>query len=409
MPETGLKRAQEGYQDKRKEVLRFRSENREENKKVQDIVQKAINWVATEHNYMRAVRSDLELLKRSMEKPQKKGWASWLRGSDSARIIRKAMGDYRYIGRSERRAERFIEQAEDAIQNVISLGRGSASELATLKTSIETEAKSVLRETALYEGKIKQHMVDLQSDVRRYDKKGGEDYKGLIVSKLDDMFKEIDQVTKWMDALIIDLEKAQALSRRYLLALYPVKEATKYERIKRSEEGKYEDLATQRPPAIGKIVDLLRGTGAYYHYSEDARELIWNKWRKNSHSSISLKGVSFKGANLWSTKGFDLSGIDFSGCDFTGAHLGNANIVRADFSKATLVGAKLTNVKGWGANFADVDARAANFTGADLQWTHFNRAQLKDAEFKGANLKDASFEKTDLSPWVLRSLGVTKY
>ncbi len=118
---------------------------------------------------------------------------------------------------------------------------------------------------------------------------------------------------------------------------------------------------------------------------------------RNAH----LVGCDFSSANL---TGADFTGAKISGCQFTGAGLTSAQLrdvlnscSGCDFTRASLGGLNLANVRASGDDFTEADLRGVNFAGAQLTGIDFSKARLDGANLAGATLNGCDISGVDLT------------
>ena len=97
-----------------------------------------------------------------------------------------------------------------------------------------------------------------------------------------------------------------------------------------------------------------------------------------------------------------LVGVDVSGAFLQNIHLGQARLVRANFSAADArMGefhrADLSDANLRGGNFRGADFSSANLRGADMQDADLLGAELQGADLSGASLAGADLRDTDLA------------
>src|SRR3989344_3643704 len=190
--------------------------------KFDSVVEKAIKWIAVESKYMSDVKKDLEALQPGLNElnkaPSRGGWLSFFSGSNSTKLVRKALKDFRMVGRCERREARLDKEIVDILEELKGQVSATASlhELEALKVKIETEARSILKETSFYEGGIKTKLENIQRLVAQHIPEDDE-----LRCALDELFKDINRVLDWMNGLTINLRQARSASERYFAAIYP--------------------------------------------------------------------------------------------------------------------------------------------------------------------------------------------
>src|SRR3989344_6250336 len=186
--------------------------------KFDSVIEKAIKWIAVESKYMSDVKKDLEALQSELKAPSRRGWLSFFSGSNGTKLVRKALKDFRMVGRCERREARLDKEIVDILEELKGQVSATASlhELEALKVKIETEARSILKETSFYEGGIKTKLENIQRLVAQHIPEDDE-----LRCALDELFKDINRVLDWMNGLTINLRQARSASERYFAAIYP--------------------------------------------------------------------------------------------------------------------------------------------------------------------------------------------
>ncbi|MFC5134490.1 MULTISPECIES: pentapeptide repeat-containing protein [Haloferacaceae] len=137
-------------------------------------------------------------------------------------------------------------------------------------------------------------------------------------------------------------------------------------------------------------------------------------------SNSSLRSVNFEGALLKKAKfvGSDLDSANFTeGAQLTGADFTESNCIRTKFSGSTLryarftdstiIGAKMSYVRGMRAGFRDAEIvdtdlfqselKKVDFAGAEIRECRFQASNLDGAKFPGARLNDTSLVDTKLT------------
>src|SRR3989344_6377855 len=343
------------------------------------VVEKAIKWIAVESKYMSDVKKDLEALQSELKAPSRRGWLSFFSGSNGTKLVRKALKDFRMVGRCERREARLDKEIVDILEELKGQvsATGSLHELEALKVKIETEARSILKETSFYEGGIKTKLENIQKEVH-IDERIGSFVE--LPRMMDELFKDINRVLDWMNGLTINLRQARHESERYFAAIYP------------------KGYFGGNEPHENKTTDLLRGEAAYKLYSLEHRRLVWNKWRVNQKKGHFTQ-VSLMNANL---SGLDLSGFDLRKADLRGADLSHTTLTSTNLSEAAMERAKLshaamnqTNLRG--THLPDAKLVEAKLTDCDLSYADLTRANLKGALITGGSASNATFRNADFT------------
>ncbi|HLC20289.1 MAG TPA: pentapeptide repeat-containing protein [Candidatus Nanoarchaeia archaeon] len=353
--------------------------------KFDSVIEKAIKWIAVESKYMSDVKKDLEALQSELKAPSRRGWLSFFSGSNGTKLVRKALKDFRMVGRCERREARLDKEIENMLEELKGQvsATGSLHELEALKVKIETEARSILKETSFYEGGIKTKLENIKKEITTYGK-AGEYELSCMMNELNELYKDIDRVLEWMNALTINLRQARSASERYFAAIYP------------------KVYFGGNEPHDNKTTDLLRGEGAYKLYSLEHRRLVWNKWRVNGKKRYFTQ-VSLMNANL---SGLDLSGFDMRKADLRGADLSHTTLTSTNLSEAAMERAKLSHAT---MNqtilrvtlLPDAKLVEAKLNNCDLSYADLTRANLRGMVMTGGSASVARFVQADFTDAVV--------
>lgn len=128
----------------------------------------------------------------------------------------------------------------------------------------------------------------------------------------------------------------------------------------------------------------------------------WNQWRKeNNVSNPDLRGANLIRAQLSRAvlMGAQLSEADLRGANLSKAHLLRADLRGANLQKANLQGAKLIQANLSGANLSEADLSKASLISSILIETDFQRAILSNCSVYGIsawNLNLDGAEQSDL-------------
>jgi len=166
--------------------------------KFQKDVDSAIKWIATEHNYFLELISDLKSLKMGIDSAKE---------MSNVASIKSALRDIKYIGKSERRFNRYEHHVEVVLEKINSkvIVSGSADEVERLLKRLKIEAADLIRSASLHDGRIKDYLVLLRDEIKDHE-----------IEKAHATIKEIDQAIEdaeiWISALSVDLKKAKLLS-----------------------------------------------------------------------------------------------------------------------------------------------------------------------------------------------------
>jgi hypothetical protein len=125
----------------------------------------------------------------------------------------------------------------------------------------------------------------------------------------------------------------------------------------------------------------------------------WNEWRKhNPEIRPLLYDAPLNGANL--------SKANFSNANLIGAQLQNAILIEVNFHEANLLDANLHGAVLRGANFCRTDLYNTNLSSADLTGANLQGTQLAMTDFRGAQLIGCTVY--GLSAWDLKLDEATK-
>jgi hypothetical protein len=164
-------------------------------------LEKAINWVAAEHKYFQKLQKDLSVLKQGILEAC---------SLDTASGIKKIMFDIRYIGRSERRLNRYVKDAKDlskAIRESIALPEQKEKFDEILK-EIDIEAAHLVRDASRYDGKLHELLSHLEDSVHEHNL---EQAQQVIMQCLE----VVEEAERWIAALSLDLTKAKKVAQKF--------------------------------------------------------------------------------------------------------------------------------------------------------------------------------------------------
>lgn len=161
------------------------------NKKIKKNADNALKWLATEFNYVKELKKDLEDLKIHCEKKN----------------IKKMESAINQIGRSERRLNRYIGKLEKKLKG---LGQIVPPHLGEPVSDFEKHM-DVTRLRALeyyaYGGRFYRFQRNIIKTYRSFAKKNPEIMQEVISKSIGGFIKEIDDSIKWLDGLIVLVKK----------------------------------------------------------------------------------------------------------------------------------------------------------------------------------------------------------
>lgn len=158
-------------------------------------IKKAVEWLATEHNYFTDIQKDLQQLKTDLDKGKEK---------DQVKDIKKALGDFRYLGKSERRLNRYETAVEDVLEKLKQRVAGAEQ----LHDRLHAEASHLIRTSSFYEGKLRDHLLFLKEEIKDHEIEKAQ-------AALMELFQIIEDTEKWLAALSTDLASAKNLAREF--------------------------------------------------------------------------------------------------------------------------------------------------------------------------------------------------
>ncbi|PIN88074.1 MAG: hypothetical protein COY22_01385 [Candidatus Tagabacteria bacterium CG_4_10_14_0_2_um_filter_40_13] len=161
-------------------------------------VHEAIKWVATEHKFFEDLSADLQLLKRDITLAKEK---------NEVKDIKHALGDFRYIGKAERRFDNHEKHVEDFLEKLRKhelTVTGSVHDIQQLFERLHTEAANLIKDSSLYNGKIRELLLHLKDTIEDHEI---EQAHAVLV----EVEQLIEDAEKWIAALPIDLKKAKQI------------------------------------------------------------------------------------------------------------------------------------------------------------------------------------------------------
>ena len=159
-------------------------------------VHEAIKWVATEHKFFDDLSVDLQLLKRDIALAQEKS---------EVRDIKRALGDFRYIGKAEKRFNNHEKHVEDFLNKLREhelTVSGSVHEIQQFLERLHTEAANLIKDSSFFEGKIKELLLHLRDEIKDHEIEQAQ-------ATLMEVERLIEDAEKWIAALPVDLKRAK--------------------------------------------------------------------------------------------------------------------------------------------------------------------------------------------------------
>ena len=141
------------------------------------------------------MHKDLQQLKSDLERGKKK---------DQVKDIKKALKDFRYLGKSERRLNHNEKVVEDFLDELKKKVAGAEQ----LHDQLYAEAANLIKTTSFYEGKIRDYLFCLKEEVKEHEIEKAH-------AALMELFQIIEDTEKWLAALSADLANAQKLGREF--------------------------------------------------------------------------------------------------------------------------------------------------------------------------------------------------
>ena len=163
-------------------------------------VHKAIKWVATEHKFFEDLSTDLQLLKRDI---------ALAKEESAVKDIKRALRDFRYIGKAERRFDNHEKHIEDFLNKLREhelTVSGSVHEIQQLLERLHTEAANLIKDSSFFEGKIRELLLHLRDEIKAHEIEQSQ-------AALMEVERLIDDAERWIAALSIDLKKAKIIVR----------------------------------------------------------------------------------------------------------------------------------------------------------------------------------------------------
>src|SRR3989338_2100879 len=117
-------------------------------KELQKVISKAVAWLATEHNYFLELKKDIFKLKTDIERAK---------SNADLKGLRFLLRDVRYIGKAERRFNRY----EHNVESILSKAKdkikvyGTITEVEELIRRLHLEAADLVNSSSMYEGRLR--------------------------------------------------------------------------------------------------------------------------------------------------------------------------------------------------------------------------------------------------------------
>ena len=165
-------------------------------------VNKAIAWLATEHNFFKEMKNDLKELDESAKKA--------LKLSESVTGIKKVFRDANNFWRAEKRLNKYVKEAEsllEGLENKVNLPK-KREEAEKLIQRLDVEAAHLALDASRYTGRIRKLLAHLNSLIK--DKELEQAHQ--IIMEILEIIGEAD---KWLTALSSDLDKAKDLAYKF--------------------------------------------------------------------------------------------------------------------------------------------------------------------------------------------------
>lgn len=195
--------------------------------KIQHHTKKAYEFLMQEYDHFKEFREDLEKLHNLLDKTRREGPENY---REELRVKIKAyeeiFKDFNYVGRSERRFNRFLVKVEGDIKKLIrqQKDKKKKEELTELEEHMEIGGKAILAAASLHEGRIRQQLNDFQEYWGEHNIDLQRSYSSSTDRYHEEIYK-IQQLVKrtitWMAALTRDLQRAQRLSAKSIQEIGP--------------------------------------------------------------------------------------------------------------------------------------------------------------------------------------------
>jgi hypothetical protein len=158
----------------------------------------AIQWAAAEHNFFNELKNDLLLLKHDISLGKEKS---------EVRDIKHALKNFRYIGKAERRFDNHEKHVEEFLQKVREhelTVTGSVHDIQKLLERLHTEAASLIKDSSLYEGKIRELLFHLRDKIKDHEI----DQAQAVLMQVEELIEDAEE---WIATLPIDLKRAKKI------------------------------------------------------------------------------------------------------------------------------------------------------------------------------------------------------
>ena len=173
--------------------------------KIQEEIEKAIRWLSSEHYFFKSLKEDLNELKIDLSSAKEK---------ESVKEIKKALRDFKYIGKSERRFERYEQDIEKEAEILMESYKSSFSdnveELKKVMDQIHVEAANLVRVASYFEGEIRKRLNFLLNEVRI-----NHDFDDAK-RKLRELESIVAKSDEWIKALDVSLADAKKVCEKEL-------------------------------------------------------------------------------------------------------------------------------------------------------------------------------------------------
>src|SRR3989338_8003259 len=98
--------------------------------KIQEEIEKAIKLLSSEHYFFKSLKEDLNELKIDLSSAKEK---------ESVKEIKKALRDFKYIGKSERRFERYEQDIEKEAEILMESYKSSFSMSCSYRSNLRSD------------------------------------------------------------------------------------------------------------------------------------------------------------------------------------------------------------------------------------------------------------------------------
>ncbi len=167
--------------------------------KFEEDVEKAVKWLATEHNFFLELKKDLPNLKKALLLAKKE---------ITTPGIRKVLQNINYWGGAERRFNRYLTNARSlakTLKDKAALPAERKEEIDELIKELDVEAAHLIRDCSRYDGKLHQLFTHLDENLQKKDFEQAQQ----VVMELE---MTANDAEKWIEALSVDLKKAKQLA-----------------------------------------------------------------------------------------------------------------------------------------------------------------------------------------------------